>query len=61
MKRNQILKNVDIRKYYLIRKPTRLSDVDYEDLDVLDDYTGWREKSMKMQARRWRAIKHQEA
>lgn len=58
MRKNYALKDVDIKKYYLIRKPTRLTDLDYEEF-YADDYDGWREKSRRMQARRWRRIKHQ--
>jgi hypothetical protein len=58
MKRSNGLKDVDIKKYYIVRKPTRLTDLDYDDL-YSDDYDGWREKGRRLQVRRWRKIKHQ--
>ncbi|MBA3757691.1 hypothetical protein H0X09_02400 [Candidatus Saccharibacteria bacterium] len=58
MKRDYDLKNIDVKKYYLIRKPTRMTDLDYDDM-YTDDYDSWREKSRRLQARRWRRIKHQ--
>lgn len=58
MKRNYSLKDVDIRKYYLVRKPVRLSDLAYDDLDEGDSF-GWQEKARRLQTRRWRKIKHQ--
>lgn len=47
-------------KYYVIKEPTRLSDLSYEELyDDTDE--SWRDKARKLQARRWRKIKHQVA
>ena len=59
MKKNYSLKDIDIKKYYLIRKPTRLSDLDTEDLFKDDEMAGWRDKARQLQIRRWRKIKHQ--
>lgn len=46
-------------KYYVIKEPTRLADLSYEELyDGGDD---WRRKARDLQIRRWRKIKHQVA
>lgn len=50
--------DTSIKKYYILTQPTRLSDLALEDLDDGDNF-GWREKARKLQARRWRKIKHQ--
>jgi hypothetical protein len=59
MKKRYSLKDVDIRKYYLIRKPVKLSELTYDDLDETAGSYGWHEKARRLQARRWRKIKHQ--
>jgi hypothetical protein len=59
MKKRYSLSDVDIRKYYLVRKPVRLSDLTYDDLDQSADSFGWQEKARRLQTRRWRKIKHQ--
>ena len=59
MKKRYSLKDVDIRKYYLVRKPIRLSELTYEDLDENAINSGWQDKARRLQARRWRKIKHQ--
>jgi hypothetical protein len=48
-----------VKKYYILTRPAKLSDLTLDELD--DDTTdfGWREKSRQMQARRWRKIRHQ--
>lgn len=50
--------DTNMTKYYILTQPTRLSDLAIEDMDD-DDHFGWRDKSRKLQARRWRKIKHQ--
>lgn len=47
-----------MKKRHLVTKPTRLSDLKFEDLyeDIADD---WEAKAERLQARRWRKIKHQ--
>jgi hypothetical protein len=47
----------NVKKYYIITKPTRLSDLTLDDLD--DSDYNWREQSRQMQARRWRKLRHQ--
>ncbi|HSW78431.1 MAG TPA: hypothetical protein VLF88_00215 [Candidatus Babeliales bacterium] len=51
-------KDTNLRKFYILTRPARLSDLEFDELDG-DDMTGWREKSRQMQARRWRKIRHQ--
>jgi hypothetical protein len=45
-------------KYYIIKQPTSLNDLDYDDMDDGTD-ASWRMKSKALQARRWRKIKNQ--
>lgn len=61
MKKRDLLKRVSRRKH-LLNRPTPLEELDltYEDLEAADDYD-WYEKSRRLQARRWRRIKHQTA
>ena len=47
-----------VSKYYILTQPTRLSDLSLDELEPADT-AGWREKSRRLQARRWRKIKHQ--
>jgi hypothetical protein len=47
-----------IGKYYILTRPSRLSDLSLDELDA-GDLSGWREKSRHLQARRWRKLKHQ--
>ncbi|MBX4199333.1 hypothetical protein KW789_00340 [Candidatus Saccharibacteria bacterium] len=46
-----------MKKYYIITKPTRLSDLTLDDLD--DNDFDWRQQSRQMQARRWRKLRNQ--
>ncbi len=59
MKRsNALLTNTDLGKHFILTTPTRVTDMRPEDL--YDDINyGWRDKSRRMQARRWRKIRHQ--
>jgi hypothetical protein len=59
MSKNQPLKNVDMKKMYIVTRPTKLSDMQTGEYDDDDIDFGWREKSRRMQARRWRALKNQ--
>lgn len=52
------VKDNSVRKYYILTRPARLSDLSLDDMDE-EDTSGWREKSRALQARRWRKIKHQ--
>lgn len=47
-----------MKKRKLVNSPTRVEDLSFDDLyDEIAD--GWREKSERMQARRWRKLKQQ--
>lgn len=50
--------DTSLKKYYILTQPTKLSDLSMDSLDTDDSYA-WREKSRRLQARRWRKIKHQ--
>lgn len=52
-----ITKENDLKKYYILTRPSKLSDIELDELD--DEGYGWREKSRQLQARRWRKIRHQ--
>ena len=43
---------------YILTKPSRVSDLTFDDL-FGDDDSYWEEKSSRLQTRRWRKIKHQ--
>jgi hypothetical protein len=58
MKKSFAFKDVKVSKYYLIKQPVNRSQLTDDDLDDSSDY-GWREKARRLQARRWRKIKHQ--
>lgn len=51
-------KDVNVKKFYILSRPTKLSEFSFEELEG-DDTGGWREKSRQLQARRWRKIRHQ--
>jgi hypothetical protein len=51
-------KDNSLSKYYILTRPSKLSDISLDELEG-DDLSGWREKSKQMQARRWRKLKHQ--
>ncbi len=46
------------RPHSLLREPMHLSDLSFEDL-YLDISDNWQEKARKLQARRWRRLRHQ--
>jgi hypothetical protein len=50
--------NDSTSKYYIIKQPTSLNDLDYDEMNY-DDDASWRMKSKALQARRWRKIKNQ--
>ena len=56
MKRSR--QDTNIAKYYILAQPARLSDLTLDELDYADNL-GWLDKARKLQARRWRKIKHQ--
>ena len=49
----------NVKQFYILTRPTKLSDMAIDEID--DEYSehGWREKSRQLQARRWRKIRHQ--
>ena len=51
--------NDSVKRFYILTRPTKLSDLAIDEID--NDYLehGWREKSRQLQARRWRKIRHQ--
>lgn len=46
------LNDVQLKKYYIITRPTSVSDID----EVVDDDSNWLAKSRQLQARRWQKI-----
>lgn len=48
-----------VKKYYILTRPAKLSDLTIDELEDDSPEYGWREKSRQMQARRWRKIRHQ--
>lgn len=58
MKKYQIINGGSLRNHRVISTPTSVSSISFDDL--YDEISGhWEEKSRKLQARRWRKIKHQ--
>jgi hypothetical protein len=57
MKKHSPFKDSNVKKYYILTRPTKLSDMSFDEFE--DDESGWREKSKQLQARRWRKIRHQ--
>jgi hypothetical protein len=51
-------KDSSVRKYYILTRPAKLSELTLDEMDS-DDLVDWREKSRQLQARRWRKIRHQ--
>lgn len=59
MSKSRSLKdNNNIHKYYIVTRPTRLSDLKLEELED-EEPSEWKDKSRNLQLRRWRKIKHQ--
>ena len=58
MKKHYALKDVNMKKYYIVTRPTRLSDLTFDELEA-ETSAHWREKARQLQARRWRRIKQQ--
>ncbi len=46
-----------MKRFKILTKPTRLSEVDFDNLD--EDQDDWRLKAERLQARRWRKLKQQ--
>jgi hypothetical protein len=47
-----------MKKHHIVNKPIRRSDLTFDDLyeDISDE---WEAKAARLQARRWRKLKHQ--
>lgn len=58
MKNQGAFNDNNVKKYYILTRPTKLSDMSFDQFED-DDVSGWREKSKQLQARRWRKIRHQ--
>jgi hypothetical protein len=52
-------KDNSVKKYYILTRPARLSDLALDEMENDEPESGWREKSRQLQARRWRKIRHQ--
>lgn len=50
--------DINVKKYYILTQPSRLSDLKLDDLDDDANYA-WRDKARKLQSRRWRRLKHE--
>ncbi len=48
----------DTNLKYILTQPARLSNLTLDELEDEENYA-WREKARRLQARRWRRIKHQ--
>ena len=60
MKKHSSFNDNSIKKYYILTRPVKLSDMSFDEIDsAYDDDMEWREKSRRLQARRWRKIRHQ--
>ncbi|HET7827608.1 MAG TPA: hypothetical protein VFK97_01965 [Candidatus Saccharimonadales bacterium] len=59
MTKHTMFKDNDIKKYYILTRPVKLSDMSFDEIDGEYDDEDWREKSRRLQARRWRKIRHQ--
>lgn len=51
------LEDLNIKKYYILTRPTQVTNLSLDDLED-EDYS-WKVKARRLQARRWRKIKHQ--
>ena len=56
--KGSLYKDTNVRKFYILTQPTRLSDLTVDDLEDDTNYA-WRDKARKLQTRRWRRLKHQ--
>ncbi|HSX17962.1 MAG TPA: hypothetical protein VLE51_01240 [Candidatus Saccharimonadales bacterium] len=58
MKKYQIIKGDRSRRHVIVGRPTSSSALSFDEL--YEEFSnGWMEKSRRLQARRWRKIKHQ--
>lgn len=60
MKKYRISKDQNTRRHVVVGRPTTLASISFDELyeDISDH---WLEKARRLQARRWRKIKHQTA
>lgn len=58
MKKHSSYGKDSVGKFYILTRPSKLSDLSLDELEN-DDTSGWREKSKQLQQRRWRKLKHQ--
>lgn len=59
MKKSSAFGDGNLKKYYILTRPTKLSEMSFDEIDSEYDGQDWREKSRRLQARRWRKIRHQ--
>ncbi len=59
MKKSSAFGDSNLKKYYILTRPTKLSEMSFDEIDSEYDDQDWREKSRRLQARRWRKIRHQ--
>jgi hypothetical protein len=58
MKKHNSFGKDNIGKFYILTRPSKLSDLSLDELED-NDSSGWRDKSKQLQQRRWRKLKHQ--
>lgn len=60
MKKHQFIKGAGSQRHMVVGRPMSVSSVSFDDLyeEVSDR---WQEKAKRLQARRWRKIRHQTA
>ncbi|HZP55356.1 MAG TPA: hypothetical protein VFB03_01130 [Candidatus Saccharimonadales bacterium] len=58
MKKHRILKGDYSRRHLVVGRPTSISSISFDDL-YEEISENWLEKSRRLQARRWRKLKHQ--
>jgi len=56
MKNHNAFKDNGVKKYYILTRPTKLSDMSFDEID--DETGGWREKSKQLQASAGVKIRH---
>jgi hypothetical protein len=58
MRKHGAFQDNSMKKYYILTRPSKLSDLAFDDMDEDTDIE-WKEKSRQLQLRRWRKIRHQ--
>lgn len=56
MSKHSSMGDINLQKYYIVTRPTRLSDMQFDDID--DEDANWKQKAQDLQMRRWRKIKN---